>query len=385
MDQPRALRVAATRLYQDTEVPGSFTLPQVLFRAQSLVGGKDLVLELPLRQVSSVEPTRVHIGNPAIRIRSGRESHVFASFGHLGGVGPRLIDQLTAPLRGWTGSSRDAVLEEIRGQWSPPAGAEPANAQNRAWRCCACCVPHEAVESGGKHSDVTDASPLAHTMISLELPCSTKRAYRLLFSDESSFEVRAKANPVPEPEPEHEPEPEPEPNHNQVQAKELVGGAEVRVTPWCREVDGTSSREVRWQQSLSALPPGLIFQLGLQTAASAVLQTSCCEPRPGTFISVGEVSVDVPFGDCFVSRSKWVLLPAAPEPDEGRSSGLPVKDGPCQLVVSYEVVFTKHVLLAPVIESANLREAHKSFTALIPLIKETVSAQAGSWRNSSPF
>ena len=170
-----------------------------------------------------------------------------------------------------------------------------------------------------------------------------------------------------------------------MQAKELVGGADVRVTPWCREADGTSSREVRWQQSLSALPPGLVFQLGLQPAASAVLQTRCCEPRPGSFISVGEVSVDVPFGDCFVSRSKWVLLPASPEPDEGRSSGSPVKDGPCQLVVSYEVVFTKHVMLAPVIESANLREAHKSFTALTPLIKETVSAQAGSWRNSSPF
>jgi hypothetical protein len=53
-------------------------------------------------------------------------------------------------------------------------------------------------------------------------------------------------------------------------------------------------------------------------------------------------------------------------------------------VVSYEVVFTKPVLLAPVIESANLREAHKSFTALVPLIKET-AAQTGSWRNSSPF
>ena len=115
------------------------------------------------------------------------------------------------------------------------------------------------------------------------------------------------------------------------------------------------------------------------------MQTRCGEPRPDTFISVGEVSVDVPFGDCFVSRSKWVLLPASPEPDEGRLSGLPVKDGPCQLVVSYEVVFTKHVMLAPVIESANLREAHKSFTALTPLIKETVSAQAGSWHNSSPF
>ena len=365
-------------------MPGSFPC-QVLFRAQSLIGGKEFVLELPLRQISSVESTRVHIGNPAIRIRSGRESHVFASFGHLGGVGPRLIDQLTAPLRGWAGSSRDAVLEEIRGQWSPPGGAEPAKAQN-PWRCFACCFPHEAVESGDKHSDVTDASPLAHTMISLELPCSTKRAHRLLFSDESSFEVRATANPEPEPEPEPDPDPEPDPNPNdQVQAKELVGGADVRVTPWCREADGTSSREVRWQQSLSALPPGLVFQLGLQPAASAVLQTRCCEPRPGTFISVGEVSVDVPFGDCFVSRSKWVLLPASPEPDEGRSSGLPVKDGPCQLVVSYEVVFTKHVMLAPVIESANLREAHKSFTALTPLIKETVSAQAGSLRNSSPF
>lgn len=94
--------------------------------------------------------------------------------------------------------------------------------------------------------------------------------------------------------------------------------------------------------------------------------------------------MDVPFGDSFVSRSKWVLRPASPEPDEGRSPGSPTKDGPCQLVVSYEVVFTKPVLLAPVIESANLREAHKSFTALVPLIKET-AAQTGSWRNSSPF
>ena len=64
-------------------MPGSFPC-QVLFRAQSLIGGKEFVLELPLRQISSVESTRVHIGNPAIRIRSGRESHVFASFGHLG-------------------------------------------------------------------------------------------------------------------------------------------------------------------------------------------------------------------------------------------------------------------------------------------------------------
>ena len=170
-----------------------------------------------------------------------------------------------------------------------------------------------------------------------------------------------------------------------MQAKELVGGADVHVTPWRREADGATAREVRWQQSLRALPPALIYQLGLQTAASAVLQTRCYEPRPGTFISVGEVRVDVPFGDSFVSRSKWVLLPASPEPDEGRSPGSPVKDGPCQLVVSYEVVFTKHVMLAPVIESANLREARRSFTTLIPLIKETASAQSGSWRNSSPF
>ena len=88
---------------------------QVLFHAPSLIGGTDLVLELPLCRVSSVEPARVHIGNPAIRIRSGRESHVFASFGHLGGVGPHVLDRLSAPLRGWTGSSRDAVLEKIRG------------------------------------------------------------------------------------------------------------------------------------------------------------------------------------------------------------------------------------------------------------------------------
>ena len=157
-------------------MPGSFPC-QVLFRAQSLIGGKEFVLELPLRQISSVESTRVHIGNPAIRIRSGRESHVFASFGHLGGVGPRLIDQLTAPLRGWAGSSRDAVLEEIRGQWSPPGGAEPAKAQN-PWRCFACCFPHEAVESGGKHSDVTDASPLAHTSATASDPVSPRETNR---------------------------------------------------------------------------------------------------------------------------------------------------------------------------------------------------------------
>lgn len=324
----------------------------MLFRAPSLIGGKDLVLELPLRLVSSVEATRVHIGNPAIRIRSGRESHVFASFGHLGGVGNRVIDRLSSPLRGWTGSSRSAVLAEIRGLWSPQgAGGEPA--KGLGLPCIHCCLP---AAEGGKHADLTDGSPLSHMMISLELPCSTKRAHRLLFSDESTFEV---------------------------QAKELVGGADVHVTPWRREADGASAREVRWQQSLRALPPALIYQLGLQTAAGAVLQTRCYEPRPGTFISVGEVSVDVPFGDSFVSRSKWVLLPASPEPDEGRSpGGSPTKDGPCQLVVSYEVAFTKPVMLAPVIESANLREARKSFTALIPLIKETASAQTGSWRNS---
>ena len=69
-------------------IPGTLLVSerQVLFRAPSLIGGKDLVLELPLRQVSSVEPTRVHIVNPGIRIRSGNESHVFASFGHLGGA-----------------------------------------------------------------------------------------------------------------------------------------------------------------------------------------------------------------------------------------------------------------------------------------------------------
>ena len=384
-------------------IPGTLLVSerQVLFHAPSLIGGKDLVLELPLRQVSSVEPTRVHIVNPGIRIRSGNESHVFASFGHLGGAGSRIIDQLSAPLRGWMGSSRNAVLQDIRGVWSPPrgAGGETAKGLAPTWRC-ACCLPLKAAE-GGKHADLTDGSPLAHMMISLELPCSTKRAHRLLFSDESSFEVQAKANLNPSPSPDPDPDPDPDPNPNpdpdpgpnpnpnpnpdQVQAKELVGGTDVHVTPWRREADGASAREVRWQQSLRALPPALIYQLGLQTAASAVLQTRCYEPRPGTFISVGEVSVDVPFGDSFVSRSKWVLLPASPEPDEGRSPGSPVKDGPCQLVVSYEVVFTKHVMLAPVIESANLREARRSFTALIPLIEETASAQSGNWRNSSPF
>jgi hypothetical protein len=163
------------------------------------------VLELPLCRVSSVEPARVHIGNPAIRIRSGRESHVFASFGHLGGVGPHVLDRLSAPLRGWTGSSRDAVLEKIRGLWSPPGGAggEPAKALAPTWRC-ACCLPLKAAEGGkhGKHADLTDGSPFAHMMLSLELPCSTKRAHRLLFSDESSFEVHAKeVQPPPWPKP----------------------------------------------------------------------------------------------------------------------------------------------------------------------------------------
>ena len=343
-------------------IPGTLLVSesQVLFHAPSIIaGGKDLVLELPLRHVTTVEPTRVHLGTPAIRIRRGRESHVFANFGLLGGKGPRVVDRLSAPLRGWGGSGRDAVLEKIRGLWDPQGAIDdPAKGPAPTWPC-ACCLPLKAVE--GVNSDLTDGSPLAHMMISLELPCSTKRARRLLFSDQSSFEV---------------------------QAKELVGGTDVRVTPWRSEANGASTREVRWQQSLRALPRPLIDQLGIPQAASAVVQTRCCEPRPGTFVSVGNVRVDVPFGDSFMSRSKWVLRPASQAPVEGRSPGSlglpgspgsPGKGAACELIVSYEVVFLKHVMLAPVIESTNLREARRNFTALVPLIKETVSTPRGNW------
>ena len=335
-------------------IPGTLMVSesQVLFRSR-VSNGNGIVLELPLRHITSVESTRVHLGIPAIRIRRGRESNVFANFGPLGGIGPRVLDQLSAPLRGWEGSCRDAVLEKISRLWSversPGGSGEPV--KGLAARICRCCVPVNAAGEGVNHAlvnhaDLTHSSPLAHMMISIELPCSTKRAQHLLFADESAFEARG---------------------------KELVGGADVRVTPWRREgVDGAiySAREVRWQQSLRALPGPLIDQLGLQSAVSAVMQTRCCEPRPGTFISVGVVRVDVPFGETFVMRSKWVLLAAPPAPGEDRSPG---RDATCALEVSYEVVFTKHVMLAPVIESANLREARRSFTALIPLIKETVS------------
>ena len=77
------------------------------------------------------------------------------------------------------------------------------------------------------------------------------------------------------------------------------------------------------------------------------------------------VRAEVPFGDTFLMHSKWVLRPA-PAAHGGSTAA-------CELEISYEVRFIKHNLLAPIIESANLREARSTFQQLRPIICKTVA------------
>ena len=68
-------------------------------------------------------------------------------------------------------------------------------------------------------------------------------------------------------------------------------------------------------------------------------------------------------------HSKWIFSPAPARGATGGGAASPPKA--CHLDITYEVRFIKTNLLAPIIESANLREARKTFEQLRGLILST--------------
>ena len=183
------------------------------------------------------------------------------------------------------------------------------------------------------------ATPLAHELLRLRLPCSASAAHAALLADGSEFLatfLRAQ------------------------------GGRDVSVGAWTPFAPGCRAREVRFVQAVrSRLCP-------VRTTRVHEMQRAAATDDGGVVVQTVQMN-DAPYGDTYTVDCKWRI---APDDDgEGDATAL----AGCTLVVTTEVTFSRSLwLLEGQIRSGAIAEARQNFGALAPIALAAVAAHTGA-------
>ena len=287
---------------------------------------------LPLVDVVEIREAAHHLINQAIVVvcavagPSGdatREEHLFASFFNRDQA-HRIVREVWR-IRRRRGARRTSPR-------LPPPAAPPAAAPARP--------PSPApAAAGGAAAGAVTATPLAHELLRLRLPCSASAAHAALLADGSEFLatfLRAQ------------------------------GGRDVSVGAWTPFAPGCRAREVRFVQAVrSRLCP-------VRTTRVHEMQRAAATDDGGVVVQTVQMN-DAPYGDTYTVDCKWRI---APDDDgEGDATAL----AGCTLVVTTEVTFSRSLwLLEGQIRSGAIAEARQNFGALAPIALAAVAAHTGA-------
>jgi len=287
---------------------------------------------LPLVDVVEIREAAHHLINQAIVVvcaaagPSGdatREEHLFASFFNRDQA-HRIVREVWR-IRRRRGARRTSPR-------LPPPAAPPAAAPARP--------PSPApAAAGGAAAGAVTATPLAHELLRLRLPCSASAAHAALLADGSEFLatfLRAQ------------------------------GGRDVSVGAWTPFAPGCRAREVRFVQAVrSRLCP-------VRTTRVHEMQRAAATDDGGVVVQTVQMN-DAPYGDTYTVDCKWRI---APDDDgEGDATAL----AGCTLVVTTEVTFSRSLwLLEGQIRSGAIAEARQNFGALAPIALAAVAEHTGA-------